>query len=217
MIKVASCQRLNISKSKTSRLRNPTQIIKLTSCDQLMTRPWYIVTQSTSEKKFQVRNITTSKPDTYDQGIQLPSTHAPNLVDFYPVNLQNKISKSETSWLQNPTQIIKIDSYHQCIPQPCNIVTKEGIGPVCAIVCILRKLYLTDNSSRDFWKSWQSGQKSELIISNEIWQHIFRSNLELDQYFHIFLFSYLPGLYFVSSYLLKYTLNLKRGRSSNLL
>ena len=175
---IHSISKDNIPVSKTSRIWKPTQMIKVDSYHQLMSRTPQIVTQSTSE---------------------------------------NKISKSETSWLQNTTQIIKIDSYHQCIPQPCNIVTKEGIGPVWAIVCILCKLYLTDNSSRDFWKSWQSGQKSELIISNEIWQHIFRSNLELDQYFHIFLFSYLPGLYFVSSYLLKYTLNLKRVRCSNLI
>ena len=44
-----STSKNNISKSKTSRLQNPIQIIKVASCHQLMTQPCQIVTQSTFE------------------------------------------------------------------------------------------------------------------------------------------------------------------------
>ena len=49
MIKVGSFQRLNISGSKTLSLQNQVQIFKVASCHQLMSQPWNIVTQSTSE------------------------------------------------------------------------------------------------------------------------------------------------------------------------
>ena len=49
MIEVASCQRLNISKSETSRLQKPIHIIKVASCHQLMSQLWKLFTQSTSE------------------------------------------------------------------------------------------------------------------------------------------------------------------------
>ena len=44
---IQSTSKNNISKSKTSRLQNPIQIVKVASFLQLMTQPSQIVTQST--------------------------------------------------------------------------------------------------------------------------------------------------------------------------
>ena len=46
--------------------------------------------QFPTTQHFQGRNSTPSKPNTYHQGIQLSPTHAPNLSDWYPFNLQKK-------------------------------------------------------------------------------------------------------------------------------
>ena len=56
-------------------------MIKVYSCHKLMPRTWKVFTQSTYEKNVQFQNITTSKPDTYDKGSQLPPTNAPTLAD----------------------------------------------------------------------------------------------------------------------------------------
>ena len=102
MIKVDSCQRLNIPKSKTSRLQNPTQMTKIGIFHQLMPRTWQIVTaeglDGVAEDKFSTITQSTSEGSIY---------------------------KSEMSRLQKLTQIIKIGIFHRLIPRTWWIVNQK--------------------------------------------------------------------------------------------
>ena len=83
------------------------------------------------------------------------------------------IYKSEMSRLKNPTQVIKLGSFHQLIPRTWHIVTAEGLGPGQAILCILRNPHLTDSYSCDFENlknlSLESQTKCEKMLSDPIW------------------------------------------------
>ena len=68
-----STSKNNISNSGTSLLRNPTSMIKVSSCHQIMPWPWQIVTQSTSKN-----NISMSKTSCHwnpTQMIKVSSCH----------------------------------------------------------------------------------------------------------------------------------------------
>ena len=63
-------------------------------------------------------------------------------------------------------------------------------------------------------KFLESEHRSELSISNEMWQHVFRSGV--GSYIFTFL-GYVPGLYFFLLVCVNYPLTLKRGRFRNIL
>ena len=66
--------------------QNPTYMSKVASCHQLMPRPWHIVTQSTCENNVsKSKTSRLSNTNIYEQGIQLPPTHAPFLEDCYGI------------------------------------------------------------------------------------------------------------------------------------
>ena len=106
------------------------------------------------------------------------------------------IHKYETSRLRKPTQIINVSSCHQLIPRTWRILMTEGLGPGREIACILRRPQLTDSYSCDFENP---NENMSLASQTKIWKMISDPIQSQIIYFYILLFSYVPGLYFVSS------------------
>ena len=173
MIKVASYQRLSIYKSETPRLWKPAQMIKIGIFHRLMPRNWQIVMSEVLDGVAEDKILTLTQSTSKDS-----------------------IYKSKMSRLKNTTHMIKVSSCHRLIPWTRRIVTAEGLCIGRAIVHILRKPHLPDSSSRDFENpnenlSLSSQTKCDKMLSDPIRSQII--------YFYILLFSYVPGLYFVSS------------------
>ena len=122
------------SKSDPSSFRKPTQLTKVAHFHQLirkshqpMPQTWQIVVTEG------FNGVAEDKISTITQ------SHS-----------EDSIYKYKTSRLQKTTQMIKVVSFHQLMPQTWEIVMTEGLGPVQANVLILRKPNLPDISSRGF-------------------------------------------------------------------
>ena len=89
------------SKSDPSSFWNPTQLIKVDGFHQLMNRPCHIFTTA-----------------------GLDGVYEDNILVITQSTSKNNISKSETSRLWNPTQVIKVSSCKQLTPQPWQIDTQ---------------------------------------------------------------------------------------------
>ena len=143
VIKVASCQQLNISKSETPCLQTQTWFTTPLSCDL---EPG--ITKPTSRNIFVSAETKPSKSD--------PSS-------FRKLTQLTKVAHFH--------QIMR--KYHRLIPQNWRIVTTEGLGPGWSIVRILRKPHIPDSSSRDFENlnknlSLASQKKCDKIVSDPI-------------------------------------------------
>ena len=75
-----------------------------------------------------------------------------NILTITQSTSEDSIYKSKMSRLQNPTQMIKVGSFHQLMTQTWQIFTTEGLGPGRAIVCIFHKPRLRDSYYRGFKK-----------------------------------------------------------------
>ena len=106
MIKVASCQRLNISRSKTSCLWNPTQMIKVSSFHQLMPQNFHIVTAE-----------------------GLDGVAEDEILKITQSTSEDSIYKSEMSCLRKPTHIIKVGSCQKLILLTWQVFTTESLNP----------------------------------------------------------------------------------------
>ena len=72
-------------------------------------------------------------------------------------------SKSDPSSFRNPTQIIKVASFHQLMPCPWNIFTIEGLGPGQENDCVLQKPHIANNSSCGF-ENFDEGQTFDKVL-----------------------------------------------------
>ena len=135
-----SSSETNPSKYYPSRFRNPTHMIKVSNCHQLMSCHWQIITSYGLDGISEDKISKISKSD-----------------------FKNNTSKSKRSRLRNPTYIIKVESYHQLMYHPCHIFTSEGLNTGQEIDSILQKTHLPNSSSRDFEKFYK-GQKNQIVI-----------------------------------------------------
>ena len=92
--------------------------------------------------------------------------------------------------------MIKVGSFHQLMTQTWQIFTTEGLGPGRAIVCIFHKPRLRDSYYRGFKNTNENISLEFQTECDKVLSDPIRSRI---MYFYILLFSYVPGLYFVSS------------------
>ena len=126
------------------------------------------------KKHFQVRDIKTSKPNTYDQGDQLPPTNFPPLEDCYIIQYLSRTGKRSYLFLTTtywhlfqqfwkiwqgtkPDQSDQFPPTHFPPPEDCYIsqyLSRPGKKSYLALTKTYWHLF------PQFWKSWQ-GTKTE--------------------------------------------------------
>ena len=135
----------SISKSETSCLRNPTQVIKVSSCQQLNI-PKSETSPLWTKTRFATPLSCDLKPD-----ITKPNSRK------ISVSAKTKPSNSHPSIFLKLTQLTKVAQFHQLVrkfhrimPQTWHIVSAEGLGTGRSIICIFHRPHVTDSSRRNF-------------------------------------------------------------------